>query len=109
MYNDAQATIADLRKTIAQGTQLLADINAGKGSAGKLLKTDDLANQLHDTIARLDSLLDKVNNGQGTIGQLLVNPSLYESLDGTSREITGLLKDFRSNPKKFLHIKIGLF
>ena len=55
------------------------------------------------------TLLDKINNGQGTLGQLVVNPTLYESLDGTTRELQGLLKDFRSNPKKFLHIKLGLF
>jgi phospholipid/cholesterol/gamma-HCH transport system substrate-binding protein len=109
LYNDTQATIADLRKSIGQLTQLVADLNAGKGTAGKLLKTDDLANQIHDTVARVDGLLDKINNGQGTLGQLLVNPSLYESLDGTTREMTGLLKDFRANPKKFLHIKLGLF
>jgi phospholipid/cholesterol/gamma-HCH transport system substrate-binding protein len=38
-----------------------------------------------------------------------VNPTLYESLDGTTRELHGLLKDFRANPKKFLRIKVGLF
>jgi phospholipid/cholesterol/gamma-HCH transport system substrate-binding protein len=109
MYNDAQATIADLRKTIGETNRLIADLNAGKGTAGKLLKTDDLANQLHDTMGRLNTMLDKINSGQGTLGQLLVNPSLYDSLNGTSREMTGLIKDFRANPKKFLHIKLGLF
>ena len=38
-----------------------------------------------------------------------MNPSLYESLDGTTREVHGLLKDFRANPKKFLTIKLALF
>ena len=88
---------------------MLDDLNAGKGTAGKLLKSDELANQIHGTIARLDGILDKINAGQGTLGQLLVNPSLYESLDGTTREMHGLMKDFRANPKKFLHIKLGLF
>jgi len=40
---------------------------------------------------------------------LLVNPSLYQNLDSTTREINGLMKDFRANPKKFLRIKLGLF
>ena len=51
----------------------------GKGTVGKLLKSDDLHNQLQATMGRLDTLLDKINNGQGTIGQLLVNPSLYQN------------------------------
>jgi phospholipid/cholesterol/gamma-HCH transport system substrate-binding protein len=109
MYNDAQAAIADLRKTIDQANKMLADLNAGRGSAGKLLKSDEFANQLHDTLAKLDTTLDKVNSGEGTIGQMLVNPALYNTLDGTMLELHGLLKDFRTNPKKFLRIKLGLF
>ena len=109
LYDDSRATIADIRKTIDQANELLTNINAGKGTAGKLLKSDDLANQLHDNLAHLDSILQKVNSGQGTLGQLLVNPSLYESIDGATRELHGLLKDFRANPKKFLSIKLHIF
>ena len=88
---------------------MLAGLNQGQGTVGKLLKSDDLHNQLQATMGRLDMLLDKVNNGQGTIGQLLVNPSLYQNLDSTTREINGLMKDFRANPKKFLRIKLAIF
>jgi phospholipid/cholesterol/gamma-HCH transport system substrate-binding protein len=88
---------------------MLADLNAGKGTAGKLLKSDELANQLQTTIGKIDSILDKVNSGQGTIGQLLVNTSLYDNLNGTSREMHELMKDFRANPKKFLRIKLSIF
>jgi phospholipid/cholesterol/gamma-HCH transport system substrate-binding protein len=102
LYDDTRQTIADVR-------QLLAGINQGQGTVGKLLKSDELHEQLKATVARLDTLLDKVNDSQGTINQLLTNPALYESLDGTTREMQGLLKDFRSNPKKFLHIKLSLF
>jgi phospholipid/cholesterol/gamma-HCH transport system substrate-binding protein len=102
LYNDTRAAIADVRQT-------LAGINQGQGTVGKLLKSDDLHNQLQATMGRLDTLLDKVNNGQGTLGQLMVNPSLYQNLDSTTREINGLMKDFRANPKKFLRIKLAIF
>ena len=102
MYDDAHKTILDIRR-------MLAGIEAGQGTVGKLLKSDDLHNQIKSTLAKVDLMIDKLNSGQGTIGQLLVNQSLYDSLEGTSRELNGLLKDFRANPKKFLHIKLGLF
>ncbi len=101
-YNEAKASLVEMRK-------LLADLNAGKGTAGKLLKDDALANQLSGTITRVDTILDKVSHGEGTLGQLLVNPSLYENLNGTSAEMKGLMQDFRSNPKKFLRIKLAIF
>jgi phospholipid/cholesterol/gamma-HCH transport system substrate-binding protein len=102
LYNELQHTTEDLHK-------IVTDLNAGKGTAGKLLKNDELANQLHETIARIDLVLDKVNSGQGTIGQLLVNSQLYDNLAGATREMHGLMKDFRANPKKFLRIKLAVF
>ena len=87
----------------------LDDVNAGKGTVGKLLKSDELANQLKTTIGRIDLILDKINSGQGTIGQLLVNSTLYDNLSGATRELHALMKDFRANPKKFLTIQLKLW
>ncbi len=102
LYDESRQTIAGVHK-------LVDDLNAGKGTAGQLLKSDDLSNQLKDTISRIDSVIDKVNSGQGTIGQLLVNQQLYDNLNGATREMHLLMKDFRSNPKKFLRIKLAIF
>ncbi|MCX6622068.1 MAG: MlaD family protein [Acidobacteria bacterium] len=102
LYNELRQTTTELHK-------LVADLNAGKGTAGKLLKSDELSSQLKGTMGRVDNLLDRVNSGQGTIGQLVVNPALYDSLNGATKEMNGLLKDFRANPKKFLRIKLGIF
>jgi phospholipid/cholesterol/gamma-HCH transport system substrate-binding protein len=98
-----------LNGDLDQLNKILADLNAGKGSLGLLLKDPKIANQLSTTMDRIDVTLDKVNSGQGTIGQLLVNPQLYDELNGTTRELHGLLQDFRANPKKFLSIKLHIF
>jgi len=102
LYEDAKKTVGELRR-------LAEDLNAGKGTAGKLLKDDELHRQIQSTVAKLESTIDKLNSGQGTLGQLLVNPSLYESMNGAGQELQGLMKDFRSNPKKFLRIKLAIF
>jgi len=103
------ALYTDTRKSIAELNKLLGELNSGKGTAGKLLKSEELHDQLKVSMGKVDLLLDKINAGQGTIGQLLVNPQLYDSVNGATRELNGLLKDFRANPKKFLYIKLGLF
>jgi phospholipid/cholesterol/gamma-HCH transport system substrate-binding protein len=102
LYNDTRASIAEFRK-------ILDDLNAGKGTAGKLLKDEAAYRQIQTVLGKIDTTLDKVNSGQGTLGQLLVNPQLYDSMNGLSGEMQGLLKDIRSNPKKFLRIKLALF
>ena len=99
----------DLDKSITQLNTLLTNLNAGKGTAGQLLVSNKIGNDVSRTLGKVDLTLDKVNSGQGTLGQLLVNPALYDSLNGTTRELHGLLKDFRANPKKFLSIKLHIF
>jgi phospholipid/cholesterol/gamma-HCH transport system substrate-binding protein len=102
VYDDARKTIVELRRTIEE-------LNAGKGTAGKLLKDDALYKDVRQLIAKLDQSIDRINSGQGTLGQLVVNPQLYESLNGLTREMQGFVKDVRSNPKKFLRIKLAIF
>ena len=102
VYDETKGAIQDVRK-------LLAGLDKGEGTAGKLLKSNELHDQISLTITKLNTMLDKVNSGQGTLGQLLVNQQLYENLAGATKEMQGLMKDFRTNPKKFLRIELKLF
>jgi phospholipid/cholesterol/gamma-HCH transport system substrate-binding protein len=102
LYDEAKSSLTEIRT-------LLADLNAGKGTAGKLLKDDKLHQRLDELVAKFNGTIDKINSGQGTLGQLLVNPQLYESLTGATREFQSLAKDMRANPKKFLTIRLTLF
>jgi phospholipid/cholesterol/gamma-HCH transport system substrate-binding protein len=102
LYDEAQQTIAEMRR-------LAQELSEGKGTAGKLLKDDQLYKQFTTLTARLDDTIERINSGQGTVGQLLVNPQMYEAMNGAMREFQGLAKDIRSNPKKFLRIKLAIF
>jgi phospholipid/cholesterol/gamma-HCH transport system substrate-binding protein len=102
LYDEAKASLAEIRG-------LLSELNAGKGTAGRLLKDDALHKRLEELVAKFSSTIDKINSGQGTLGQLVVNPQLYESLTGATREFQSLARDMRTNPKKFLTIRLVLF
>jgi len=99
------------------------DLAAGKGSAGKFFKDEQLYDDARDTLARfnstatkLDALLGDAQAGKGTIGKLVTDETLYNSINQTaanvnqlSSEGTKLVYDFRQNPKKYLRIKVSLF
>jgi phospholipid/cholesterol/gamma-HCH transport system substrate-binding protein len=103
------ALFDETRQALTEIRSMLADLNAGKGSAGKLLKSDEFYQRIDTLTAKITSTVDKINSGQGTIGQFMVNPQLYDDLNGATRELQGLAKDMRTNPKKFLRIKLSLF
>jgi phospholipid/cholesterol/gamma-HCH transport system substrate-binding protein len=95
-----------LRKSVGDLNRMVADLRAGKGQAGNLLKNDELYTRVNRLVDSLNAQADALNSGQGALGQLMTSTSLYESLNGSMKNMRDGLKDFRSNPKKFLYLKV---
>jgi phospholipid/cholesterol/gamma-HCH transport system substrate-binding protein len=97
-------------KSLAQnGDALLTDVRAGKGSLGKLATDDTLFTNLRDASANVRDASAKMNSNEGTMGKFFTDPALYDNMTGLTGDLRLLIGDFRQNPKKFLHIKVGLF
>jgi phospholipid/cholesterol/gamma-HCH transport system substrate-binding protein len=91
------------------GNTLLADVRAGKGSLGKLATDDTLFTNLRDASANIRDATAKMNSNQGTMGKMFTDPALYDNMTGLTGDLRGLIGDFRKDPKKFLHIHVGIF
>ena len=50
-----------------------------------------------------------MNSNQGTMGKFFTDPALYDNMTGLTGDLRMLIGDFRQNPKKFLHMKVGIF
>ena len=95
-----------LRKSVGDLNRVVADLHAGKGPAGNLLKNDELYTRVNRLVDNLNAQVDALTSGQGALGQLLSSTSLYESLNGSMKNLREAMKEFRSNPKKFLYMKV---
>lgn len=97
-------------KNVAQKSDaLLGDVREGKGTLGKLVTDETLYTNVRDTSLNLRDASAKLNSNQGTIGKFFTDPQLYDNLTGLTGDMRLLMNDFRQNPKKFLHIKLGIF
>jgi phospholipid/cholesterol/gamma-HCH transport system substrate-binding protein len=92
-----------------KGNAMLTDVEAGKGSLGKLVKDDTMYNNLRDASANVREATAKLNSNQGTLGKMFNDPALYDNMTGLTGDMRLFIADFRRNPKKFLHIKLGIF
>jgi phospholipid/cholesterol/gamma-HCH transport system substrate-binding protein len=92
-----------------KGNALLGDVRAGKGTLGKLVTDEALYSNLRDASANIRDATGKLNSTQGSVGKFFNDPALYDNLTGLSGDLRLLIADFRRNPKKFLHIKLGIF
>jgi phospholipid/cholesterol/gamma-HCH transport system substrate-binding protein len=94
---------------VANVRKLTEDINAGRGSIGKLAKDEALAQKLDTTISKLAALTSDLEAGQGTAGKLFKDPSLYNNADQMLVETRQLVKSIRENPKMYLTFKVKVF
>ena len=98
-----------LNSIAANADAMLSDVRAGRGTAGKIVTDDALYNNARDAVANLRDVTAKLNSNQGTAGKFFTDPALYDNLTGMTGDMQLMINDFRKNPKKFLHIKLGIF
>lgn len=89
--------------------QVAERVNEGTGTAGKLVNDPVLYDRLASLSERLDVVLANLEAGQGTMGQLLQDRTLYENMNGAVDELRGLIGDVRSDPRRYLNIRVSIF
>jgi phospholipid/cholesterol/gamma-HCH transport system substrate-binding protein len=70
---------------------MLADLQAGQGTAGKLLKDPALFDDARATIAEIKTLIADLNAGKGTAGKLLKDDALHKRLDELVAKLNGTM------------------
>jgi phospholipid/cholesterol/gamma-HCH transport system substrate-binding protein len=110
--NELAATIDNINKF----TRMLSD------NSGKMSKTFNNLEAITDTLAAADisasvsnlkvslekaaALMDNLNKGKGSAGQFLTNDTLYTNLANSLESLNVLLKDMKTNPKRYVHFSI---
>ena len=97
------------KQFLDNGNGVIADIRQGKGTLGKLTTDDVVFNNIRDASANVRDATAKLNSDQGTMGKFFTDKQLYDNLTGATGDLRQLLTDFRTNPKKFLHIRVTIF
>ncbi len=69
---------------------MIDDLNAGKGTAGKLLKDPVLYDTANATIANVKKLTDDINAGKGAIGMLAKDEEFANKLQNTMDKLSAI-------------------
>jgi phospholipid/cholesterol/gamma-HCH transport system substrate-binding protein len=92
-YDDIRTRVADLRASVRQAQD------------SRFLKSDDLYRDWNRQLAALIRNVDDFNAGQGN-GAVLAGSQAYEALGGALGGVVSTLREFRTNPHKFLRLKV---
>jgi phospholipid/cholesterol/gamma-HCH transport system substrate-binding protein len=73
----SQGTLQNLDALLKRTDRILAFVESGQGSIGKLIYDPNLYNQFAQTVNEFKGIVDQVRNGQGSLGKLLVTDEAY--------------------------------
>jgi phospholipid/cholesterol/gamma-HCH transport system substrate-binding protein len=78
----------ELVKSISNTEQILAKVNEGQGTLGRLVNDDQLYQDWVELSAKGAATLAQIESGEGALGRLLNDPTLYREMV----EVTGELR-----------------
>jgi phospholipid/cholesterol/gamma-HCH transport system substrate-binding protein len=103
-------------ENISKFTKMLSDNSDKMNKTFSNLETisDSLAaadiysaiTNLKASLEKASTLIDNLNKGKGSAGQFLTNDTLYSNLSGSLESLNVLLKDMKSNPKRYVHFSV---
>ena len=99
----------NLNRLMTNGNTLIDGINQGHGTLGRLVKDEQFYERMNSTLAHLEAITGRIEQGQGTLGKLSTDPTLFNNLSESSQSMKEFLADFRTEPKKYLSIKLHIF
>src|SRR5438874_6226681 len=75
---------------------LIAGVQEGRGSLGKMLNDDQAYNHMRDMLAKGDAMMTSIRDGQGTLGRLVASDELYSKIDKGADNMNVMLADVRA-------------
>src|ERR1039457_4910580 len=95
LMEEGNTVMTSLQATVDLVDKLLADIQAGKGSVGKLLVDDTLYNHVLGVVDQVRKLAEALNSKESTIGKLVYDHELYDDFRKTLGRVDKLVDDLK--------------
>jgi phospholipid/cholesterol/gamma-HCH transport system substrate-binding protein len=92
----SQSTLQNLDALEKRVDRILAFIESGQGSIGKVIYDPSLYNRLNATVVQFQGLVNDVTSGKGSLGKLLVDDELYRKANTTFDNLNAIIDDLNA-------------
>lgn len=110
---DARRLMASLAATGDAVSDLVAGVQGGQGTLGKLVQDDELYRDLSKGADQFSSLMGGLMRGEGALGTLLTDEEAARRLDRALQSLAAgasalerLIEDIRRNPQRYVQVKV---
>ena len=96
---DLKPILAKMDQSISDLRDIIADVKAGKGTVGKLLRDEEVVDKVNETLAGVNRIVGRVNNFK-------TNISLYSGVNSLNGGRTDFDLDLIPSPERFFRFGI---
>ena len=97
LVNAAYPSLQSLQQIIERVNNIVASVETGKGSIGKLLVDDELYQRLVATVAEVQKITNSIGDGKGTVGKLLYDETLYQDVRATIKRVDTTIAEVQAD------------
>src|SRR4051812_26325767 len=88
-----QGTLQNMDVLLKRLDRIMATIEDGKGSVGKVLNDPALFDKANALLAQMQAIVGQVNSGKGSIGKLLNDDELYNKMNGSVDKLSKIINE----------------
>ena len=92
----SQGTLQNMDVLVKRLDGILAYIESGKGSIGKVIFDPGLYDRLNATVAEFKGLMDDIQNGKGSLGPLLTSDEAYKKAIAAIDKVNLMIDDLQA-------------
>ena len=87
----SQTTLENMNVLLKRLDRIVAAVERGEGSVGKMIYDPTLFNKANETLTEIRSLVQGVSRGQGTVGKLLKDDELYRKANASVDKLNKII------------------
>ena len=95
VVRSSQGTLQNIDTLLKRVDRIVAFIESGQGSIGKVIYDPALYNQLNATVLEFKGLVDDVQSGKGSLGPLLTSDEAYKKLMAAVDKVNVMIDDLQ--------------
>ncbi|HTR66705.1 MAG TPA: MlaD family protein [Terriglobales bacterium] len=96
MMRAGQGTLQNMDALLKRLDRIIAFVESGKGSVGKLIYDPTLYTRLSDTVNEFQGIVNEVGQGKGSLGKLVADETLYNKVNATVDKVNAMVDDLNA-------------
>ena len=88
-----QSSLQNMDALLKRMDRIVAYVESGQGSIGKLIYDPSLYNRVNATVAEFQTLINDISQGKGSIGKLIEDDELYNKANASIDKINQLIDE----------------